>query len=119
MMDIPVDDQHPLRSMLPARVLGADGDAAEETESHRSIAQRMMAGRANGAEAPHGAAVESHVDCIEDSTRRRCRRVPRAFADDGVGIEATSSTPYDGAHVRDVFRIVYEGELVVVRMTSL
>src|SRR4051794_34337515 len=64
-MHIPIHDQHPLRAMAASRIVGTDGDAAEETESHCPTAQSMMSRRTHAAEAAQRAAVERHVHGVQ------------------------------------------------------
>ena len=44
-VDVPVDDRHPLRPELCLRRAGGDRDVVEEAEAHRAVGGRVMAGR--------------------------------------------------------------------------
>jgi hypothetical protein len=97
--------------VLRARVLRRDCDVAEEAEAHRAIAQRVMPGRSHRAKAPR-ALGEREVDGIEDAPGPGARRVPRAFADDGVAVESPTARERSVADERDVGRVVREREIV-------
>ena len=50
-VDVPIDDQHPLEAVAGAQVGGTDGDVVEEAEAHGAIALGVVAGRADEREA--------------------------------------------------------------------
>src|SRR5690242_5479890 len=76
-----------------------------------------MPRRPHGAEAPQRAAVDRHVDAIEDAPRSRRRGAPRARAGDSVRIETSTARLDDAAQSVDVLRIVRERQLLTCCVT--
>ena len=72
-MHVPVDDQHAIELLHPARVVRRDGDVAEQAESHRRVAQ----GRDGRAGARRRSCASSHPRARDPRRRARSRR-PRS-----------------------------------------
>ena len=90
-MDVPVDDHHPLAVELPDRQLGGDGDVVEQAEAHRPVGERMMARRAHGAEPPVVLAGEQRAGHRAGAAHRVQGRVIGRFTDERVGIDLAAA----------------------------
>src|SRR6185437_5854422 len=111
-VDVPVDDEHAVETVTATRVMGSDRHIAEEAEPHSAVAERVVAGRPDRAEAARGASVDGHVDGIQDAAGGRCCRIPGPFAGDGVGVERAAAGGDQLFDVADVNRVVRERELL-------
>lgn len=109
-MHIPVDDKNPIRAMPRTSVVRAERHAAKETETHAAIAERVVSGRSNRAEAARVRTGEREVDSLEHRSRRRARRVPGSFGCYGISIELTAARCYEPLNCIDIGWIVDEGE---------
>ena len=74
-VDVPVEDQHPLGAARGDRVPGGDGDVVEQAEAHRAVALGVVAGRAQAAERRPRLAGEQPLGRV--APRRRRRAAPR------------------------------------------
>ena len=79
-VDVEIDDGHPLQPELRLRVARRDGDVVDEAESHRPVGERMVAGRPAERET-------AAVDRLEREPRREERRVEARRPGRCVGIE--------------------------------
>jgi len=62
MVDVPVDDEDPLQTVLLARVVCGERDVPKEAESHRSIIDGVVSWRAHGGEAPRMDVGDGEID---------------------------------------------------------
>ena len=109
---VPVNDQYTLGTMLLSRVVRADADVAEETETHRRAASCVVARWTHGAEAAQHRPIEGEVDSVEHAAGSGRCGIPAAWARHGVGIEVSSAAFHDGAHRLDITRVVRQREFV-------
>ena len=116
---IPIDDQHPVEAVLLPRVVRRAGDASENAETHRAVAQRVMTRRAHRAEAPVIRSGCGEIDSHEDGARRRRRGVPAPLARDRIGVETASAGRRNRSDRLDVRRIVAERQLLGRRVPAL
>jgi hypothetical protein len=116
-MDVPVHDQDAFDSAPATRMMGADGDVTEETESHPRIPERMMSRRTHGAEGTR-VAVHSHVDGIEQTAHRGAGSIPRAVTDHRVRVECAAAPTREILHFVHVSRVVRQQQVVFDRMTT-
>ena len=79
----------------------------------------MVAGRANGTEAPQVGAGKREVHGVEQAPGAGGGSVPRSLARDGVGVEAAAARGGKRAYVRDVAASVRQGDLVFGRVAPL
>src|SRR4051812_48260776 len=105
--------------MFRAHIMRGDRNAAEETESHRRVAERVMPRRTHGAEAAARPGAERAVDAVENGARCGGRSIPRAFTRDGVGIEPAAALLGESPNLADVRGIMRERELVLRCMPRL
>ena len=87
---VPVDDQHALDAFALARVVRADGDVAEEAESHPAVSERVVTGRSDGAERAR-AYRRPPVHGVEHAANGGACGVARSFADERVRVEAATA----------------------------
>src|SRR5262245_14808225 len=115
-VDVPVDDEHPLNPVYFLGVAGSQGDVVEEAEAHRVRRRGMMPGWAD----------EAERDWIRPGKNRTGRGTTRPGgreadpirrrADDGVGVQVAApgfgQTPHaldDGSQVREGERLYGQG----------
>ena len=88
-VDVPVDDQHPLTRGHQRS--GGDCDVVDQAEAHRPVDQRMMAGRPGHDERHSRLALGQCLDGHQTGTRRQAGRLPRLRC--GVGVCIQGSAP--------------------------
>ena len=111
-MHVPIDDEDALQSVFRARVMRGARNAPENAEAHRTIAQRVVTGRPNGAKAARVRTGGGAVNGIENASRRGGGGEPASLACHSVDIEAAAALGGDALHQRNVRGIVTEGELI-------
>jgi len=118
-VNVPVDDEDPGDAVALPSVMSRERDVSEQAEAHPARRERMVAGRPHGAEAAQCAAVEGHVDAVEDAARGSGRRVPAAFAHHRVGVDPAAASNGHRPNRLRITRIVREGDLVRHRVSAL
>ena len=109
-VDVVVDDRDALEPELAPRHTRGDGDAVEEAETHRLVAQRVMSRRAHEREAAAQRRLDRSAGGERCGFEGRLRR-------DGVGGQPRMTA--DRADVREVFGAVAEQQLVLGRGAAL
>jgi hypothetical protein len=105
-VDVEIDDRHPLQPEPPLRRPGRDRDVVEEAEAHRPASERVMAGRPDEREA----AAERGLD---RGAGRERRRLERRRGAERVAVEPDRLV--DVPHEGDVLRGVAEQQLLLRR----
>ncbi len=111
MMHVPVNDQDSLQPVHFPGVVRGNRHVAEQAEAHGAIMNRVVARRANRAEAPPMNASNRQIDAGQHAAHTGGRRKPGAATGDGVGVEPPSSLLGDYPDGRDVRWIVGKREL--------
>ena len=88
-VDVPVEDRHPLEPMLRLRRAGRDRDVVEQAEAHRPVGRRVVArgpdeGEAADAARPRSRRPPRAAPPRSSSRRRACRRPARCRTVDGA-----------------------------------
>ena len=103
---VPVDDQHPFITEVPARPAGADGDVVEQAKAHGLVALGMVARGADQVEPVVDLTAVESPDAIDHRPgceQGRCVRVVRGA---GVGVQVEGGVGGGGCHGLDVVRTV-------------
>lgn len=119
MMYIPVHDENSLQAVVPAGVMRGNRDIAEQAETHRACADRMVAGRPDRGEVSRVNSGDGEVHPHQYAASPGSRGIPRSRTDYRVGIEPAAASVHDLPDSRDVSRVVGELQLVNGRVSSL
>ena len=101
-----------------ARVVSGNRNVAEQTESHRAIADRVMAGRSHSAETARIDAVHREIDSGEYAASASSRGVPGATALYRVGIESSPTLLGKHANRGHIRGIVGQLQLLSGRVSA-
>jgi hypothetical protein len=104
-VDVPIDDQHPLQTAIE-RVGGGDGDGVEEAEAHPPDRGGVVPRRAGQHESAPRPAVKRRVDGGDTGPGGEGGGIDRARGDSGIGIEPATPARGKLAHPGDVARVV-------------
>ena len=109
MVDVEIDDRHPLGAVLLLCVTRRDCRAVEQAEAHRLCGLGVVPGRAHGYESVRHLAGHDLVDGERAAANRAQRRLQTARRHRGVGVEP---------HHALVGRCVADGVDVIGRMAE-
>ena len=90
MVDVPVDDRHPLA--LVGQFRRGDRDVVEQAEAHRPVGNGVVSGWATSGERHVTRPRRERVDRIEHGARGTATGVPRSRRRERVGIEITATS---------------------------
>lgn len=119
MVDIPVDDENPLQTMLLARVVSRERDVAKEAESHRPIVDGVVPRRADSGETARMHASDGEVDRGKHTASASCCGFPRASALHCVRVQTSTALFRQHADGADVRGVVDQLQLFNCRVTAL
>ena len=86
-MDVEIDDRHPLKAMHLARAQRADRGVVEQAKPHRPLGLGMMPRRADRAERVVRLFCDDRIYRGHDRAGGMQRSGPRSRGQDGVGID--------------------------------
>jgi len=99
-VDVPVDDQDPLRQAEGEGMGRRHGDVVEQAEAHGAIRRRMVTRRADQGQPP-ATFLEDPLDEGQPAARRMLGGVDGAGGERGIGVEV-GGLPAQGEHRVDV-----------------
>ncbi len=117
-MDVPVDNQNSLETMLPSCIVSRERDISEETESHRPVMNGMMTGRSYGGKAARMHAAYGKIHGCQDAARSRGSGVPGSTARHRISVESPATVFGDLLYRAYVGGVVNELELLDRRVSS-
>ena len=109
-VDVPVEDRHPLTPIGEGR--RAHGHVVEQAEAHGLGVGGVVAGGADDAEGGVGLAPVEAVDGVEAGAGREQGRVPRAGEGGGVVVDPTAALGHEPLEAPDELGPVDPGQLV-------
>ena len=118
-MHVPVYDEDALEAVRPPRVMRRDCDVAEQTEPHRTVSDRVVAGWPHRRKAVRPLTGNGKVDAGQNTPGTSCGRVPRALADNRIRIQSGTASFTCFTDTPDIFAGVRQLELLDARVSPL
>jgi hypothetical protein len=110
-VDVPVDDHHPLDPVPALQVARRHRDVVEQAEAHRPVGLGVVTGRAHAGEPVVDLAGHDRVNQGEHPAGGQAGGVMGGRRHPGVGVEREALVVRARRHLAQVGRVVHEGEV--------